>query len=72
MTKTLLEKAKQYKSNRKLPTDEEIELAVAWMKGEIGLTAISRALEIPLSGNILYKVAVWLRTAYSKDKIIIK
>jgi len=72
MNKTLLEKAKEYKSNRKLPTDEEIELALGWIKGEVGITGIGKALGHKTTGNVLGRLATYLRGAYEKGKIIIK
>ena len=45
MNKTLLEQAKQYKTTgeRGDITSEIIELAVAWAKGDISMTQVSKA-----------------------------
>ena len=72
MIKTLLQKAKDVPTKRwgaKAITDEHIELALAWLKGEIQLRQITETVG---RGNVLYSVARWLREGYRKGKIIIK
>ena len=73
---TLLERAKGfslYNYKRKIiVTKEHSELAVSWMKGEITLSQVNRALEKKASdGNTLYHIAIWLKDAYKRKKIII-
>ena len=74
--KTLLEKAKAVEVRQRNiapPTDEEIELMFAWMKGDITLKQMNIAFGNnkgdKYSGNILYRVAVWMREAYRQGKI---
>lgn len=54
MEKTLLEKAKDFamevKHNRQA-TDEEVELAIAWAKGDVTLTQVAIAVENRVTGN---------------------
>ena len=73
MKQTLLEKAKATKVNRRLGskvTDEHIELAFGWLRGEVRLTQMNKALEKnPQRGNVLYFVATCLKVAYEQGKI---
>ena len=70
---TLLSEALKIKSQHspnKNITDEHIELAVAWIKGEIGLKSITGVLGIKgQSGNVLYKIATYLREGYRRGII---
>ena len=74
--KTLLQKAKGIKVRQKPRpeiTDEHIELAIAWLKSEIGLTQMQKALGFSvISGSSLYKVAMYLREGYKRGIIKIK
>ena len=62
---SLLEKAKNFKRERiwKKATDEEKELAMAWVRGEVTLSQISGALGYKNeAANAVYsRLAVWLR-----------
>jgi len=76
---TLLEKAKKIKivyasrKERKIPIGQGIEIAFAWIKDEITLHQIGKALGYEHdSGNVLYYVALWLREAYRQKKLKIK
>ena len=75
---TLVEKAKKIpvgNSNKILMSDEHIDLALGWMKGEIRLTQLAGAIGITkgeCTGNVLYKIAQWLREAYRQGKLTIK
>ena len=73
---TLLQQAKKVKSRSPYKysiTDEHIELAFGWLKGEVGNKQINTILnKKSTSGNVLYAVATWLREAYKKNKLIIK
>ena len=76
-TLTLLEKAKMSKRRQYpvLRTDEHLELALGWLKDEIGLAQVNEAMGKDgqqYSGNILYHIAVWLRECYRQGKIKIK
>jgi len=71
--KTLLEKAKDidsYKSNTTPVTDEEIELAFAWLKGEVTLKQVSLALgENTEAGSARYSMVRFIRAAYQKGML---
>ncbi len=73
MDKTLLEKAKEAKVKRRsrIPvTEEHIELALSWMRCEIGIAQVNIALGLPKEqSNTLYSLAVWLREAYKRGKL---
>ena len=73
---TLLQKAKSIKkkseSKRYIYSDENLELVMAWLKGEIGPNQMMKALLTPGSvktGNYLYYCASILRQAYNMGKI---
>jgi len=75
MNKTLLQRAKAVKVNsrHRVISDEYIDLALAWIRDEIGLTQVNVVLgKKREGGNSLYGIAVWLREAYRNGKIIIK
>ena len=72
---SLVEKAKSFAvSRRNLSARKgELELALAWIKGEVNGSQVSRALDDePKSNNILYRVALLLREAYAKGLIVEK
>lgn len=70
---TLLEKAKKSSvKKRKLKiNEEEIDLVLAWMKDEIMMKDVARVLEITPTA-VYGKIALVIREAYIKGKIIIK
>jgi len=81
--KTLLEKAKKVKIGRKSnnltesATNEQIELAIGWAKGEITMGQASRVLYGSSSagkvgGKILYAFACWLRAGIERGIIKVK
>ena len=76
MSKTLLELAKSSGENaaqNKPVSEEEIDLALAWMKNEITMYQVSTAYgKIHKSGNVLYRVALVLRQAYALGRITVK
>jgi hypothetical protein len=73
---TLLEKAKSIvskKTRRNDISDEQIELALAWLKEDITSTQFTLAMGAKkASMNNLYRVALILREAYYKGFIKIK
>jgi len=72
MKKTLLQKAKEVKLKtafRKSIDDEQIELAIGWMKDEISITQMSKVLNWKVSGGTRSTVASWLREGYRRGKI---
>lgn len=72
---TILEKAKKVsvyeKTYRKISVEEGIEVVLAWLRDEIGITQINVAMgnKNKYSGNVLYLIASWLRAAYRRGKI---
>jgi hypothetical protein len=73
---TLLEKAKKVPVRSRIKrsiSGEDIELALAWMKGEVTLSQVAKVSRHKTSsGNVLYRVAVCLREAYMQGLIKIK
>jgi hypothetical protein len=81
---SLLEKAKKVRPQPKmrhnfvLPfSDESLELALAWVKGEITTLQIARVINPDAesrgySYNVLYRIASLLREAYEKKLIKIE
>jgi hypothetical protein len=69
--KTLLEKAKEIRAKTVANDylDEEIDLAIAWMKGEIRLIQATRVLGLRPSGTVGNKIANFLREGYRRGKI---
>ena len=78
MKKTLLEKAKEIKIRRQLKgyTNEEIELAIAWLTDEISLGQFTKVMwnttTSASGGKGLYTIAVMLRDGYHKGLLTIK
>lgn len=74
--KTLLQKAKKIKVKPRISigtTDEEMELAIAWLKEEIGTRQVAEAIAEPqVGGRVLYRLSVWLREAHRRGKLRIK
>lgn len=74
--KTLLQKAKasrQKKTTRISTTNEQIELAIAWVKGEISTRQVAEAInEVEAGGRVLYRLAVWLREGYYRKTLTLK
>lgn len=70
MNMTLLNKAKEFKSKiiTKI-TDEDIELALAWLKNEVNTTQISVAYDRKPGSAMMYRVASSLKGAYQKGII---
>ena len=64
MSETLLQKAKK-SSNTEKYSDEEIELAIAWAKGEIRLVQVCEVIEKPTNGGYIF-LAQRLKQAYNK------
>jgi hypothetical protein len=70
---TLLDHAKATIINRTSPhplTSEEIELALAWVRGEVSTGQCARALRIK-DQNVVSRLAVWLRTAVMENRITV-
>lgn len=74
---TLLDKAKKHvhvQNRWKHATDEELQVALAWINGEINLPQVCVGLELPMkkSSNGLYRIAVLLKEAYRRGMLIKK
>lgn len=68
---TLLEKAKAVKVERKRSnkiTSEQIEVAIAWMRGEVNSWQVMQALG---HKSPQYLLARWLQEAYNRGYIVI-
>lgn len=68
---SLLDKALQSGAHKRSGIDytqEHMELALAWIKGEIGMTQVAKALELAKDnrGGIYNFLAIALREAYKK------
>ncbi len=72
---TLLEIAKATPFNRKYKTnfsDEEIEVALAWIKKDINTTQLATALmghPTNSASSLGYKLSIIIREAYNRGKI---
>ena len=72
---TLLEKAKKvkYKKRRGAATNEEIELALAWIKDEVITRQVAEAMgQNAVSGRVLYRLSICLKRAYEQGKLKVK
>ena len=74
MKETLLQKAKKSGINKRIGrleiTNEQIELAIAWVKDEVSTRQVSFAIgENQIGGRVLYRLAVWLKEAHSRGKL---
>lgn len=75
MSKSLLERAKQQERMRKgtaRSTPERVELALAWIRGEVGITQVARALELKDVHTAYIPIVVALRQAYRDGTLKIK
>lgn len=72
---TLLEKAKKIIPDycHKEISQEDIELALAWLKREISTAQVCMALNNKKTGsyNALYRVALCLRKAFIEDGLLV-
>ena len=68
---SLLEKAKQYKKSRGTRgiTDEDIELAFAWLNDEVNTVQVGAAYDSKAGSALMYKMGLALKAAYKKGKI---
>lgn len=62
---SLLDKAKSFSKDGYKFSDEEIEIAVAWLKDEITDQQMASA----VGKNPLYKLSRWIKFAYSTGKL---
>lgn len=67
----LLEKVKNEEIKRNSIEEGHIQVALAWMGGEVTPSQIARALHIP-NPSVYSKLLMWIREAYRQGKITIK
>lgn len=71
MKKTILQKAKEYKAQKRdnfVPTKEMEEVALAWVKGDITLTQIAKALGLNNTGYRTYSILALTLKNYLNTK----
>lgn len=69
---TLLEKAKKVQvkvGSGKYPTQEKIDLALAWIQGEVGITQVQKVLKLRCTSDAYVPLATGLKQAL-KDNLI--
>ena len=68
---SLLEKAKAHKTKKPHAkvSDEDIELAFAWLRSEVNTVQIAAAYGSKNGSTMIYKMAVALKFAYEKGLI---
>jgi len=78
MKNSLLERVRAAKTskNRRHPDPEELDVALAWVRGEVSSVQVGKGYD-PTSGNkqtynILYRMATVLRDAATNGKIKIE
>ena len=71
---SLLEKAQNHKSSKSLKyiTNEDIELAVAWLNDEINGVQIAAAYGAKSGSALTYRMASALKRAYKEGLLVIK
>ncbi len=73
---TLLERARAITRQQNSPVQpEEIDLALGWLSGQIGLTQVSKVLypnDKNPGGKALYRMAVCVREAYRQARITVQ
>lgn len=70
--KSLLEKAKAYPTKRsrgKGPTPQSIELALAWIAGDIGIVQVQKAFGLKGTSDAYVPIATALKQAYQEGII---
>jgi hypothetical protein len=70
----LLERAKARGSKvRDTPprkvTRDEVELAIAWLKGEVTYCAVVRVMKLTSDSNVYGFIAIGLREAYKQNRV---
>lgn len=72
MSKSLLQQAKEIHVKGAKPsciTNDEIELALAWLADEVAIVAIAKVMNYKTPGNTLNRLAQILREAYRRGFI---
>ena len=76
--KTLLQKAQAIKQRKYVKglnnhvSEQEIEMAFAWLRGEVSSTQIAKIMYGRQSGSALYRLSLILREAFFQKRIKIK
>ncbi len=69
----IVEQAKSVDRLRRAVTEDELALAFAWMKDELGLNQVVSVKKLGAFGStVLSRIAVVLRHAYRKGRLTIK
>jgi hypothetical protein len=50
-------------------TKDEVELAIAWLRGEVTYSAVMEVMKLTSGSNVYAFVAVGLREAYKQNRI---
>lgn len=50
-------------------TREEVELAIAWLKGEVTYSAVVRVMKLTSGSNVYGFIAIGLREAYKQNRV---
>ena len=69
---TLLEKAKKVPvrvGSGKYPTPEKVELALAWIQGEVGITQVHKVLKLRCTSDAYVPLATGLKQALKNNLI---
>jgi hypothetical protein len=69
---TPLQRALATQSRKQDISQEQIDVAHAWMQDKIGMTQAATGLDEPRSGTVLYKIACYLRESYRRGQLVIK
>ncbi len=73
---TLLEKAdalpvRSKRTNQATrPSDDQMELALAWLDGQVGIMQVCAVLGITHESQAYVKMSLWIREAYQRDFLI--
>lgn len=72
MKKTLLEKAKEIVvfKNHRGATEEEMDLYIGWLKGEVTSQQVIKAASLKYPSNMLARASTVLKAAYKAGKLI--
>lgn len=72
--KTLLEKAQEFNkgAHRKNLPEEELELAIAWLSGDLRSKAYQKVMQFQSQGQIYSHIASCLKDLHSKGRVTIK
>ncbi len=73
MAENLLEKALETKSGRRMEvSNDEITLALAWLRGDITTKQVAGAYGVTHQSNCMYRLTLAIKQAFSNGNITIK